>query len=222
VRSTSRKLNLPMPDLSASAWTAGSLLTITLLAVVGGAIALERLVVLSARSGGNRRDFLESVLTLTREGQVEEAIKACADRPAVVSDVGLLILRSRSRDEHELDRVGHAASLLVTPRLNRRLALVRTVALLSVMVGLVGTLGALREAILAGAAMADAVGAMRDPAVGRSLGPLIAGLLVAIPMAAIHAALANRAEVVAQRVEEFAVRLVHSLVDRPDVRLGHR
>jgi biopolymer transport protein ExbB/TolQ len=208
-----------MTDIPGAVWNEAALVVIALLAVAGGAIALERLVVLAARSGGNRRDFMENVLTLTREGRVDDAIRECADSPAAVSDVGLVILRSRSRDEHELGALAHAATLLVTPRLTRRLALVRTVALLAALVGLVGTLGALRAALVAGAGPPEGSSSV---AIGRALGPLIGGLFVAIPLAAIHAALANRATVVAQRVEEFAVRLVQSLADRPDVRLGHR
>jgi biopolymer transport protein ExbB/TolQ len=206
-----------MTDLPQSLWIDGSLILIAILAAVGLGIALERLAVLAARSGGNRRDFLEGVLSMSREGRIDDAIKACAERPAAVSDVGLVILRSRSRDERELESLARAASLLVTPRLARRLALVRSIGVLAVLVGLTGALGALSDA-LGNAALE----AGRARAIGRALGPLIAGLVVAIPMTALHAALANRAAVVAQRVEEFGVRLVHALSDRPDVRLGHR
>ncbi|HUF26861.1 MAG TPA: MotA/TolQ/ExbB proton channel family protein, partial [Gemmatimonadaceae bacterium] len=48
------------------------------------------------------------------------------------------------------------------------------------------------------------------------------GLLVAVPLSAAHAYLVSQAETIIEQVDEFSVRLINALIDRPDVRLGHR
>jgi hypothetical protein len=43
-----------------------------------------------------------------------------------------------------------------------------------------------------------------------------AGLLLA------HAYLASQAESIVEQMDELSARLINALIDRPDVRLGHR
>jgi hypothetical protein len=45
---------------------------------------------------------------------------------------------------------------------------------------------------------------------------------VAIPLSIAHAYLVSQSEQIIEQVDEFSVRLVNALIDRPDVRLGHR
>jgi hypothetical protein len=37
-----------------------------------------------------------------------------------------------------------------------------------------------------------------------------------------HAYLASQAEAIVEQMDELSVRLINALIDRPDVRLGHR
>ena len=66
--------------------------------VIGLAIFLERFYTIVIRSKINGRAFIERVIQLVRAGKVEDAIKLCTQSNAVLPDMGLLILRSRSRD----------------------------------------------------------------------------------------------------------------------------
>src|SRR5918997_4021043 len=94
---------------------------ILVVAVIGLAVFLERLYTIVIRSKINGRAFIERVIQLVRAGKIEDAIKLCAQSKAVLPDMGLLILRSRSRDEADLQNVADAAALAVLPRLTRRL-----------------------------------------------------------------------------------------------------
>jgi biopolymer transport protein ExbB/TolQ len=58
--------------------------------------------------------------------------------------------------------------------------------------------------------------------VAYALRPLGAGVLGAVPLVAGYAYLRYEAEKIVGYLEEFSARLVNALVDRPDVRLGHR
>jgi biopolymer transport protein ExbB/TolQ len=137
--------------------------------------------------------------------------------------MGLLILRSRTRDEADLQNVADAAALAVLPRLTRRLHYLPMLANVATLVGLVGTIFGLREAF---ASVSEVEAAARSA--GLATGIAIAlnatgfGLLTAVPLIVAHAYLVSQAETIIEQVDEFSVRLINALVDRPDVRLGHR
>src|SRR5215468_4992999 len=109
------------------------MLLIALVGAVGLAILLERLYVIVFRSKNNGRVFIERVIQLVRVGRIEEAIKVCAGSKAALPDIGLLVLRSRSRDESDLQNVATAALLFVVPKLTRRLQYLRSLAVSAIL-----------------------------------------------------------------------------------------
>src|SRR5579871_2742481 len=98
-----------------------TMLLIALVACAGVGILVERLFVIVLRGRNNGRMFIDQLVQLVRGARIDDAIRLCARSTAAVPDVGLLILRSRSRDETDLQNVANAASLSVVPRLTRRL-----------------------------------------------------------------------------------------------------
>lgn len=196
---------------------------ILMVAIVGLAIFMERLYMIVFRSKINGRAFIERVIQLVRAGKVEDAIKLCAQSNAVLPDMGLLILRSRSRDEADLQNVADAAALSVLPRLTRRLHYLPMLANVATLVGLLGTIFGLREAF---AGVSEAEAAERSAALAAGIAIALNatgfGLLVAVPLTVAHAYLVSQAETIIEQVDEFSVRLINALIDRPDVRLGHR
>jgi len=72
---------------------------IALAGLIGIAVLVERLFVILFRAKNNGRAFIERIIKLVRAGKAEDAIKQCAESKALLADMGLLILRSRSRDE---------------------------------------------------------------------------------------------------------------------------
>src|ERR1044071_7867842 len=93
---------------------------ILLVGVAGLAVTVERLYVIVVRSKNNGRAFMERVIPLVRGGKIDDAIKVCAASSAVLPDIGLVILRSRTGDEAELRNVASAAALHVLPKVTRR------------------------------------------------------------------------------------------------------
>jgi biopolymer transport protein ExbB/TolQ len=196
---------------------------ILVVAVIGLAVFLERFYTIVIRSKINGRAFIERVIQLVRSGKIEDAIKLCTQSRAVLPDMGLLILRSRSRDEADLQNVADAAALAVLPRLTRRLHYLPMLANVATLLGLLGTIFGLREAFesvsLASAAERSAQLAQ---GIAIALNATGFGLLVAVPLSVAHAYLVSQAETIIEQVDEFSVRLINALIDRPDVRLGHR
>lgn len=196
---------------------------ILLVGVIGLAVFIERFYVIVVKSKSGGRAFIERVIQLVRAGKVDDAIKVCASSTAALPDMGLLILRSRSRDETDLQNVADAAALAVMPKLTRRLQYLPMLANVATLLGLFGTIYGLREAF---ASVASASAAERSAKLASGIAIALNatgfGLLVAIPLSVAHAYLVSQSEQIIEQIDEFSVRLINALIDRPDVRLGHR
>ena len=196
---------------------------ILLVGVIGLAVFIERFYVIVVKSKSGGRAFIERVIQLVRAGKIDDAIKLCASSTAALPDMGLLILRSRSRDETDLQNVADAAALAVMPKLTRRLQYLPMLANVATLLGLFGTIYGLREAF---ASVASASAAERSAKLASGIAIALNatgfGLLVAIPLSVAHAYLVSQSEQIIEQIDEFSVRLINALIDRPDVRLGHR
>ena len=197
------------------------MLLITLVGAAGLAILLERVYVIVLRSKNNGRVFIERVIQLVRGGKIDEAIKRCATSAAALPDMGLLILRSRSRDESDLQHVAAAAELAVVPKLTRRLQYLMTLAVVAILLGVLGTVRGFHDALLAAAGDADHASRL-TAAFGAALSPTGYGLTVAVILTLGRGYLVSQAESITEEIHEFSARLINALIDRPDVRLGHR
>jgi biopolymer transport protein ExbB len=193
------------------------MLLILLVGVAGLAILVERIYVVVFRSKNNGRTFIERIIGLVHGGKIDEAIKACAASAAALSDIGLLILRSRSRDEANLNNVANTASLTVLPKLTRRVNYLPALSRCAVILGLLGTTLGVRAALTH---VGSAAPVWND--VGHALLPTAFGLAVAAALTLGRAYIVSQAESITEEIREFSARLINALIDRPDVRLGHR
>jgi biopolymer transport protein ExbB len=191
-----------------------TMLLVLLVGVAGLVILIERFYVIVLRSKNNARVFIESVIHLVHAGKIDEAIKQCSASPAALSDIGLLILRSRSRNEADLQRVAGAAALAVLPKLTHRLQYLVTLAVVALLIGVVGTLSGVHRALLVDAAFAHGL--------AWALAPTIFALGVSAVLVLGRGYLLGQAETITEHIHEFSARLINALIDQPDVRLGHR
>jgi biopolymer transport protein ExbB len=185
-------------------------------ALLGLAVFFERVYVIVLQSKGNAREFIERVLALAKAGKTEEAAKLCSSTPGASSHIGELVLRSASRAEGDLQNAADAASLAALPSLTRRLHYMPMLANVATLLGLLGTIFGLREAFssVALVSAAERSGKLAG-GIAIALNATGFGLLVAIPLSVAHAWLASRAEVMIERADEFAVRLINALSSRP-------
>lgn len=194
---------------------------ILLVALTGLAVFLERFYVIIVRSRINGAAFIERVMQLVRAQKQDDAMRLCAQSHAPLPDIGLLILRSKSREEGDLQNVADAASLSVIPRLTRRLQYLPVLANVATLIGLFGTIFGLKAAFASVAAASAAQRADKLAAgIAIALNATGFGLLTAIPLTLAHSYLASQAEEIIEQVDEFSVRLINALVERPDVRIG--
>ena len=200
------------------------MLLILLVAAAGLLVLIERVYLIVLRSKNNGRAFIERTIQLVRADKVDDAIKQCAGSKAALPDMGLLILRSRSRDEAALQNVAEAAALTVLPKLTRRLQYLGALALAAVMLGAIGMLEGIHDSLITGP-VAPALGTgatAHDSLLASACVPAMFGLAVAIVLLLGRAYLVSQAEAITEQIHEFSARLINALIDRPDVRLGHR
>jgi biopolymer transport protein ExbB len=194
---------------------------IALVGLLGLAVLVERFYVIVIHSKTNGRVFIERIIQLVRGGKIDEAIKLCAASSAALSDMGLVILRSRSRDESELQHVATAVSLSVTPKLSRRLQYLPILASVAIMLGVIGTLWGMRAALLSAGTSASHADPLAS-GLAAAFTPAMFGIAIAAGLALGRGYLVSQAESIAEQLKEFSVRLINALTDAPDVRLGHR
>jgi biopolymer transport protein ExbB len=199
-------------------WYAGGgpfILPLALVGVAGIALLVERIVYVVVRSKVHARPFIERVIVLVRAGKLDDALTLCTEHQSALPDLGLVILRSRNRNEADLLNVVEAARLNMMPGLTRRLSWLATLANVAVMLGILGAIANLHQALLGPASLLSA-------GMAYALRPLGVGVLTAIPLIAGHAYLTGETARLVGQLEEFSTRLINALIDRPDVRLGHR
>lgn len=190
--------------------------------VAGLLLLAERFTHVVLQSRIKARPFVERVITLVRAKKIDEALKICAEHNAALPDLGLVLLRSRSLEEGDLLNVAQAATLTVIPALNRRIAWLPMFALLAVLLGLLGAIVNMHDALTVAAARTTPVQGELLLAINYALRPLGAGVVTAIPLVAGYAYLREEARAIISQLDEFSARLINAIIDRPDVRLGHR
>jgi biopolymer transport protein ExbB len=181
-------------------------------ALLGLAVFFERVYVIVIQSKGSSREFIENVLKLAAAGRTDEAARVCAAAKGSLSHIGELVLRSSSRAESDLQNAADAASVGSLPALTRRLHYLPMLANVATLLGLLGTIFGLRAAFssVALVSAAERSGKLAS-GIAIALNATGFGLLVAIPLSVAHAWLSSRSEVLIERADEFAVRLVNAL-----------
>jgi biopolymer transport protein ExbB/TolQ len=193
---------------------------ILVVALSGLSIFIERLWVIGVSSRINGPAFIDRIMQLVRAGRTDDAVRLCAASRAALPQIGLLILRNKSRDEGDLQTVSDAAALAIIPRITRRLQYLPMLANVATLIGLFGTIYGLKAAF---ASVADVEAAQRAEKLAAGIAIALNatgfGLATAIPLVVGHSYLAAQAEQILEEMDEFSVRLINALVDRPDVRL---
>jgi len=127
-------------------------------------------------------DFLTGVFTILRRRNVEEALAICAETPGPVAHLVKTAVLHRHAEREDLREALEEASLAEVSRMERRLVVVATVAQIAPLLGLLGTVLGIVEALMAMRMQAPLVHSV-DIMDGlfKALITTAAGLTVAIP-----------------------------------------
>lgn len=187
---------------------------ILLCAIFGATIALERLIFIFFRASINAAGFMATIQRHVLEGQVEQAVRLCnAESGAVLPRVIKAGLLRATLSEAEINDAMEEQSREVFPLINNRLSYLPTIANVSTLLGLLGTIQGL---ILSFHAVAEQSSEMRATALSQGIAVAMYttffGLLVSIPVLVLHSVVAARASLLLDEIDHHSLKLANLLV----------
>jgi biopolymer transport protein ExbB len=178
-------------------------------ALLGAGVAMERWVRLRRR-GTIPKAFTDRFLRRLRDGELDrgKGLDYCELNPSPAARVALSAIRRWGRPVGDLERGVTLARQLEVDRLRRHVGTLRRIAALAPLLGLLGTLTAAGRALASlGAAASPAWG----PALAGALGPLTAGVTLAILALVAYDGLAGRVEALENELNRIGAEVVDAI-----------
>ena len=189
---------------------------ISLCAILGLAVLVERFIFLFFRFNINGPQFFNQIQKLVMANNIDRAIKLCnaADKAALARVIKAGLTRA-NKSESEISAAIEEAMLEVGPATSKRLAMIPALANIATLLGLIGTIDGMIQAFRA---VATVSADQRSQALAKGIGIAINttgfGLMVAIPLLAVHMFIAGLAKKVADECDLYASKLENLLASR--------
>jgi len=185
---------------------------ILLFFAAGLAIVIERVMFLFFVADMKPEVFMGRIAELIRKGSIEGAIASCSEKNAPLARIIEAALRNYRNTERDIQNAVDEMALAELPRLNARTAYLATLANVSTMVGLLGTIFGL---IIAFESVAAA-----DPAeksiilangISMAMNTTAFGLTVAIPLLLAHAVIIAKTDSLVDDIDRYSVMVINML-----------
>lgn len=154
-------------------------------------------------------DFLKGIFNILNRRNIVEAVSICEETPGPVASVVRTAILHHDEDADDIRQAIEEAGLAEVPRLERGLSLLATLAQITPLMGLLGTVLGMMQALLAIQAKAPLVHA-GDLTAGlwQALISTAVGLAVAIPVYAGYNFLVSRVSSIVLDMERAAVEIL--------------
>jgi biopolymer transport protein ExbB/TolQ len=182
-------------------------------AIVGAAIAVERLLFVYFRAGINASAFMAQVQRDVLDGDVDKAVRLCNSEPSAalprVIKAGLV---RADRPDEELRDAIEEAQLEVFPQVTRRISFLPMMANVATLLGLLGTIqGLIVSFHSVSEVSAEARSAELSTGIAVAMYCTFFGLLVAVPMLVAHGLVSARANAILDELDHHGLKLVNLL-----------
>ena len=200
-----------MPNLLASG---GPMIWVILLAgAVGIVVFIERYLHYH-RAQINSTEFLNGVRTVLKRDNVVDALSICDATPGAVARLVKTAILNRDNGRERVREAIEESGLTEVPRLEEKLSLLATIAQLSPLLGLLGTvLGFIQVFMKLQAAGPYAHAGLLSGGVWQALICAAAGLAVAIPTHAGYNYLVNRVNSIVLDMERAGTEIVNIVIE---------
>ncbi|MBD3656178.1 MotA/TolQ/ExbB proton channel family protein [Marinobacter sp.] len=197
---------------------------IAVVLVLGLAIALERFIYLGAVRRRNRLAFERGILPALQQRDYQRAMKAANGSDSAIAGVigaGIARLLNNRRRE-DIEYAMEEGLMEVLPRLEKRTQYLATLANISTLLGLLGTIIGLIAAFTAVAAADPSQKAsLLSGSISVAMNTTAFGLMSAIPLLMFHALLQTRTNEIVDSFEMAGVKLLNLVADQaPGERLA--
>ena len=192
---------------------------ILLCSIASFGVIIERLYNLN-RAKIDTQKFMDSIVNVIKRNKIVEAIEMCNSTPGPISHIIKAGILKHDRTRPEIKEAVEEAGQLEIPRLERNLGVLATIAHITPLLGLLGTVtGMIRSfQVIQKNALAMVPVNPGDLAGGiwESLLATTAGLAVAIPTYVAYNYLVSQVETLVHDMETSATDLVNILTSRRD------
>lgn len=191
---------------------AGFMWAILIFAGMAVALVIERVYYVYFKCSAGRSAFMSNIARLLQAGKIDEAARHAESQRIPLAGMISAVLKNKDRGDKAVDKAVDEVYLTEAPRINRYLNLLMTVANLSTLAGLLGTIFGL---IMAFNAVANLPAAERPQAladgIAIAMGTTFFGLVVAIPTIFMQGLLSSQSERLIEEMEEKAVKVINLL-----------
>ncbi len=187
---------------------------VVVVAVMCTAIAIERWVRIQFQYSINSRAFMAKLKKYILSDNIDRAISLCNSRPQALLPRVLKAGLTRAKDTPgEIQNAIDEATLEALPKLEARALYLPTLANLSTLIGLFGTIVGL---IMAFRASGDAVDAVTrqtflQKSIAIAMHTTALGIMVAIPTLFVHAVLQSKINAMISDIDQYSVKLINLL-----------
>jgi biopolymer transport protein ExbB len=186
---------------------------ILLCSILFVAILIERLFHLH-RAQINTGEFVAGIRNIIKKGNMAEAVSICEETPGPVAHVIKAGIIKHDRPKAEIKEAIDDAALHEVPRLEKNLVVLATIAHISPLLGLFGTVLGMIQVF----DKIEALGGRQDPSqlaggIGQALLTTAAGLAVAIPVFVAYNYLVSRVGSLIWDMERTATEVVDLLTE---------
>lgn len=195
------------------------MIPIIIASIVAMAIIIERFMYLR-RVRLDSDSFMEKIRRVLGAGRMEEALAICENTPGPIPNLIRIGIEQRGQSKEEIKESIEEAATRELPVLERYLPALGTIANVSPLLGLLGTvLGMIQSTdVLATRGTADTIGLIGGISV--ALITTAAGLLVAIPVVVAHNFFVNRVNSLILEMEIRSTELVGLLTGKKNAPSG--
>lgn len=189
---------------------------IAVVLLLGMAIAIERFIYLTATKSSNRSAFDKGLLPLLQKRDYNSALKfADSSATAIAAIVGAGLRRLKGKgDREEIEYAMEEGLMETLPRLEKRTQYLATLANVSTLLGLLGTIIGLIAAFTAVANADPAEKAnLLSQSISVAMNTTAFGLMSAIPLLLLHSVLQTKTNEIVDSFEMAGVKLLNLLSD---------
>jgi biopolymer transport protein ExbB len=187
---------------------------VVVVAVMCVAIAIERWVRIQFQYSINSRAFMAKLKKYILSDNIDRAISLCNSRPQALLPKILKAGLTRAKDSPgDIQNAIDEATLEALPKLEARALYLPTLANLSTLIGLFGTIVGL---IMAFRASGDAVDAVTrqtflQKSIAIAMHTTALGIFVAIPALFVHAIIQSKINAMISDIDQYSVKLINLL-----------
>lgn len=180
---------------------------ILLCSVIGWAIFMERLFAF-IKVRRNLTPLQNAVKVFLHEDKAKEAVDLCAEKKSPLAKILLVVLKNRGSQRGYLKSLAEEVGEREAVALQRYLGLLGTIANITPLLGLLGTVLGMIKAFNVIATAGMGTPATLGGGISEALITTAAGLTVAVPMILLHRYLSSRSERLVLELEEATMQII--------------